>query len=309
MRWLEVAVSVHPEWVEAVSNLFWELGTGGVVVEDPAIISLYLQRPADQVALDGLRLPAEPLVKAYLPVDEELAGRLAGLRESLAALLEETSWHMSTREMEEEDWANAWKAYYRPVQVGKRLVVKPSWEEYRPRPGQVICELDPGMAFGCGTHATTRLCLTMLEEVIRGGEMVVDVGTGSGILAITAALLGAGRVVAVDRDPVAVATARQNVERNRVGDRVEVRQGDLLKGTGIPVADVIVANIVADVIMALIPAVVRMLKPKGLFIASGVIREREKDVRREMVLRGLEIREERAEGEWIALMAARGWGT
>lgn len=304
---MEVAVSVSPDWVEAVSNLFWELGTGGVAIEDPALLSLYLQRPADEVALDPHSLPSGPVVKAYLPVDENLDARLADLKTLLSARLGQTSWFMVTRELEEEDWANAWKTYYKPVTVGKRLVVKPSWEYYQPLPGQLVIEMDPGMAFGCGTHSSTRLCLEILEDVLKGGEAVVDVGTGTGILAIAAALLGAGRVVAVDIDPVAAFTARENVERNRVQDKVEVLQGDLVNSVSGPV-DVVVANIVADVIIRLTPAASKVLKPSGFMIASGIIREREKDVRRTLEDYGLRVLELRGSGEWRALLAERGYG-
>ncbi|MGB9803360.1 50S ribosomal protein L11 methyltransferase [Desulfofundulus sp.] len=305
MHWLEIAVTTPPEWVEAVSNIFIELGTGGVAIEDPALFSLYLQRPQDEVALDPLSLPREPVVKAYLPVDENLGAHLAALKERLALVEGRDVFIINTREIREEDWANSWKVYYRPVCVGRKLVVKPAWEEYRPLPGQVVIEMDPGMAFGCGTHPSTRLCLALLEDILAGGEVVVDAGTGSGILAIAAALLGASRVVAVDNDPVAVEAARRNVEQNRVKDLVEVMRGDLLAGVEGPV-DVVVANIVADVIMRLVTQVRDILKPAGLFIASGIIEGREQDVVRTLHTHGFEIIDRRCSGDWHALLARGG---
>ncbi len=305
MQWLEIAVTTPDEWVEAVSNMFIELGTGGVAIEDPALFSLYLQGPQDEVALNPQSLPREPVVKAYLPVDENLDARLAALQERLSAVAPEVSFALKTKKIREEDWAEAWKAYYKPVCAGRKLVVKPTWEEYRALPGQVVIEMDPGMAFGCGTHPSTRLCLSLLEDVLAGGEVVVDVGTGSGILAIAAALLGARRVVAVDNDPVAVATARQNVEKNRVQGVVEVVCGDLLTGVD-SLVDVVVANIVADVIIRLAPEAVKVLKPDGLFIASGIIKGREQDVVDALHSHNFEIIERRRSDEWNALLARGG---
>ncbi|RKO66219.1 50S ribosomal protein L11 methyltransferase [Desulfofundulus salinus] len=305
MQWLEIAITTPAEWVEAVSNMFIELGTGGVAIEDPALFSLYLQEPQDEVALDPLSLPREPVVKAYLPVDENLDARLAALKERLTAVAGEGIFNINTKKIREEDWACSWKAYYKPVCVGRKLVVKPAWEEYRALAGQVVIEMDPGMAFGCGTHPSTRLCLSLLEDVLAGGEVVVDVGTGSGILAIAAALLGARRVVAVDNDPVAVAAARQNVEQNRVQDLVEVVCGDLLANIEGPV-DVVVANIVADVIIRLALQARKILKPDGLFIASGIIKGREHDVAGALHSHGFEIIDRRCSGEWHALLARGG---
>jgi ribosomal protein L11 methyltransferase len=305
LEWLEIAVTTPGEWVEAVSNIFIELGTGGVAIEDPALFSLYLQGAEDEVALDPSSLPREPVVKAYLPVDENLDVRVATLKRRLFALAGEDVFNIRTRRVMEEDWARAWRDYYKPVPVGRRLVIKPAWEEYPALPGQVVIEMDPGMAFGSGTHPTTQLCLTLMEDILSGEEEVVDVGTGSGVLAIAAALLGARRVVAIDNDPVAVSAARDNVKLNRVQDKVEVLCNNLLDGVAIT-ADVVVANIVADVIIRLIPQAVGILKPEGLFIASGIIRGRERDVVGALENHGFKIVDRRCRGEWYALVARGG---
>ncbi|WP_035107099.1 50S ribosomal protein L11 methyltransferase [Desulfovirgula thermocuniculi] len=304
MRWLEVAVAVPREHLEEVGTLFAELGTGGVTIEDPALFSKYLDGPGDCVALDPRAVPAAPRVKGYFPAGEGVGARLAELKRRLDSFLGGAPYQLLVREVEEEDWAGAWKAYYRPLAVGKRLVVKPSWEKYRPLPGQVVVELDPGMAFGCGTHPTTRLSLAVLEGLLRGGETVVDVGTGSGILAIAAALLGARRVLAVDNDPVAVAVARENVERNRVQDVVEVREGDLLAGIAGPL-DVVVANITAGAVVRLAPAAAGVLRPGGFFLASGIIREREEEVRRALEGLPLSLAGSRLLNSWVTLIARR----
>lgn len=302
LQWLEIAVTVRPEDIETVSGLLLEAGTGGVVIEDPALIAQFLAGPPDAVAHDALAVPERPAVKAYLPVDRRLAGRLAELQKSLTALYPDLSGRWKARLTEEEDWANAWRAYYRPVRVGKSLVIRPSWVDYPAAPGQKVISLDPGMAFGCGTHPTTVMCLEQLEEMLSGGETVFDVGTGSGILAVAAAVLGAGRVKAVDNDPLAVATARENAARNGVADRVTVAAGDLLNGDW-GRADVVVANIVADAIIRLIPSVAAVLKPGGVFIASGIIKEREAQVRRSLQDGGLAMKWEGRSGEWVAVAA------
>ncbi|OAT82300.1 50S ribosomal protein L11 methyltransferase [Desulfotomaculum copahuensis] len=304
MQWLEIAVSIPPEDVEAVCNFFVEFDTGGVAVDDPAFISAYMDLPPDAVVPGALTAPEMPVVRAYLPVDGRLEERLARLRQTLTALWPVAARGLKTRLLDEQDWANAWRAYYKPVPVGRSLVVKPSWEEYRVDPGRHVIELDPGMAFGCGTHPTTVMCLELLEETVASGETVIDVGTGSGILAVAAALLGAGRVTAVDNDPVAVAAARENIIRNGVQGIVTAKQGDLLAGEWEP-AGLVAANIVADVIIRLAPAAAMLLKPGGLFIVSGIIRDREAQVRWALAAAGLSVSRERRGGEWVALAAGR----
>ncbi|NLI12989.1 50S ribosomal protein L11 methyltransferase [Pelotomaculum propionicicum] len=301
MKWLEISVRTPVEGVERVSEILLEIGTGGVAIEDPAVILEYAARTqpeewgVPEPAADGL-----PLVKGYLPLEEGLVRRVAELVESLDLLALSPAPEVSTREVMDEDWSNSWKAYYKPVQVGRRLVVKPSWEEYHARGWELVIEIDPGMAFGCGTHATTSLCLGLLEKYIRPGMTVYDIGTGSGILAVAAALLGAGQVTAVDIDPVACRTAGENIERNGVADRVGVVQGDLMNLLGAG-ADLIVANIIASVITGLAPQAAGALAPGGIFVASGIIRERAEEVVAAFTGAGLTVEEQLAEGPWVAL--------
>jgi len=205
----------------------------------------------------------------------------------------------------EEDWARAWKAFFRPTRVGRRLVVVPEWERYRPEGDLIPIIIDPGMAFGTGTHPTTGMCLSLLEEHLSGGEVVIDLGTGSGILAIAAARLGAARVLALDIDPLAVEIARRNVARNGVGDIVEVRPG----GQGafpFSGADLVVANIVASTISQASPRVAAALRPGGRFIASGIVRERRAEVEKAMVVAGMRVTGDREEGDWVSLVAVKG---
>lgn len=306
MDWLEIAVRTPPEGVEPVAEIFQEMGAGGVVIEDPAVILRYAAEthPDEWAVSPGAAGAGMPLVKGYLAVDSGLVKRVEEFKSALSRLDFSPVPEASTRTVAEEDWANAWRAYYKPVRVGRRLVVKPSWEDYPAGEDDLVIEMDPGMAFGCGTHATTSLCLELLEKHTRAGTTVYDVGTGSGILAIAAARLGAGQVVAVDLDPVACRVAAENVERNGVADHVRVVQGnllDLVEGR----ADLVVSNIITSVIMGFAPDAARALAPGGIFLASGIIRERANEVRSVLEASGLTVREQLEEGEWVALVAAK----
>ncbi|MFA7466851.1 MAG: 50S ribosomal protein L11 methyltransferase [Desulfotomaculaceae bacterium] len=301
-KWREITVFTPREQLDNVAAIFHELGSGGVVIEDPAFI-LECIRLGNTETIAPTLVPTdeETAVKAYFPCDDSLSERL----ETISLQLGELSLRWQTGEVCEEDWATSWQSYYKPVQVGRHLVVKPSWEEYNTAPGDIVIEMDPGMAFGCGTHATTAMCLALLEEHLRGGETVCDVGTGSGILAVAAALLGAGQVIAVDLDEVAIRTARENISRNGVDDRVTVLGGDLLNNLAGVKADVLVANIIADVIIRLAPDAFAALKPGGLFIASGIIRDRAEEVRQTFLAAGLEPLSTKEDDEWVALVGVK----
>jgi len=199
----------------------------------------------------------------------------------------------------EEDWADSWKQYYHPIHTGRRLVIVPVWEEYEAQPGELTVLMDPGMAFGTGTHETTRLCASLLEDVVRPGASVLDVGCGSGILAICASKLGASECFACDIDPVAVRIARENAARNGT-DNVTAAVSDLLAGVPRKQYDVCVANIVADVILRMAPDVGRYLKPDGVLIVSGIIEERADEVIAALEQNGYAIADSRRENGWYA---------
>lgn len=306
MNWLEIAVRTAPEGMEPVAEIFQELGAGGVIIEDPAVILRYAAEthPDEWAVSPGVAKDEMPLIKGYLPMGDGLVKRLEGLKSALSRLNLSPAPEVNTRTVVEEDWANAWKAYYKPVHVGRRLVVKPSWEDYTAGKGDLVIEMDPGMAFGCGTHATTSLCLRLLEKYIRTGDKVYDVGTGSGILAIASAKLGAGRVLAVDLDPLACRVAAENVKRNGVVDKVQVLQGNLLELVE-DSADLVVSNIIASIIAGFAPDASRALAPGGTFIASGIIRERAVEVRAAVEAAGLTVREQLEECQWVALVSEK----
>lgn len=307
MRWLELSVNVSREDIDMICSIFNEMGTGGAVIEDPALIyDLISKGNRETVAFEVTVEPqSSPVVKGYLPVDDKLNERVAEFIEALGMIDGEYQEQISTREIDDEDWLNSWKEYYHPFRVGHSLMVRPSWMPTEPMIEELrIIEIDPGMAFGCGTHPTTEICMLMLEDVIAGGETVLDVGTGSGILAITAGKLGAAKVVAVDTDSIAVRTALENVAINGLENIIEVQVGNLLDGIDSH-ADIIVANIVADVIILLLPSVILHLSPGGKFIASGIIAARKDEVAGAITTAGLKIKRTVSQGEWTAFLAEK----
>jgi ribosomal protein L11 methyltransferase len=238
----------------------------------------------------------EIAVLGYLPVDERVEEALLSLKAVLGRK------ELTLRFVNEEDWAHAWKQYFKPQQIGERMVIKPTWEEYAPRAGDIIIEIDPGMAFGTGLHATTRLCLRSLEKHVQPSDSVADVGTGSGILAIAAAKLGAAWVIATDNDPLAVKIALENVALNGEGERVTVVESATPpEGT----FAIVVANILADVILGMKDALYAAVRPGGLLIASGIIEERARDVEQGLVAAGFTVTATHHEGEWVVIEAQR----
>ena len=301
-RWLEVAAEADPEAVESVSEIFARFAyNGGVAIEEP-----YLQEDdGDNFTID----PSRPvIVRAYLPADERAADTVRGLEEAL--------WHLSqmryvgalqVQERAEEDWANAWKDHYHVHRVGRRLVVRPSWRPYERGPEDVVIDLDPGMAFGTGLHPSTQLTLVALEDEVRPGMRVLDLGTGSGILTIAALKLGAARVVALDVDDVAISAARANIERNGLSAAVTLGVGTL--GTAATPAlgqfDLIAANIIARIIADLAPEFTRHLRPGGRLLASGIIVDRRDEVLAALTGAGLTIVGEATSGDWVCIRAER----
>ncbi|MBI3746436.1 MAG: 50S ribosomal protein L11 methyltransferase [Chloroflexi bacterium] len=303
--WLELAVEADIEAVEAVSEILGRFATGGSSVE-----------PAFELVDEGLGArvdAARPaIVRAYLPAVDAAATRttIADVETALGHLqafgLRDIG-ELRTRLVVEADWAEAWKAYFPVMRIGRRLVIRPTWRRHRARPDDVVLALDPGMAFGTGLHPTTRLCLAALEAVADDGILaearVLDVGCGSGILAIAAARLGAASVLGVDIDPIAVQASGANARRNRLGRVIRARAGSLPSLE--PTFDVVLANLIASVLITLAGALHDELRPGGLLLASGIFADREAEVAAAFASVGLVAADRRAEGDWVALTLQR----
>jgi ribosomal protein L11 methyltransferase len=310
MKWTELAIKTTPEATEAISALFIRFGSGGVEIEDPDWIEEF--RKTGGWEYSDLPPSVEKLgvrtVRAYFPQDDYLAERILAVREGLEVIrasgVNVGEGILLEWEMDEEDWAHGWKAYFKPLRVGAKLVVKPSWEEYEPKSGDIVLELDPGMAFGTGTHPTTRLCMEALEKWLEPGTDVLDVGCGSGILAVTAAKLGAAGVDALDIDPTSIKVTIENVHLNDVESVVRFKENDLLAGWERPV-DVIVSNIVADIIIRLSKDAPSCLVSEGLWISGGIIDERRFEVENVIREAGFYILEVMEEAGWCVIVARR----
>ena len=256
--WQQVSISVTREAVEATANLFCEAGArNGVEIDDPLLLKELKEHTTWELC--DLPMPEETeivTVSAYYPEDEELSGRLSTIKEGLSEIEKRIGsfqvGQLRFRKVSEKDWANEWKQYFHTTKIGSQIVIKPDWESYTPTAEEKVIELDPGMAFGTGTHATTRMCIERLEELVTPNIDVYDVGTGSGILAMTAALMGARSIHAIDIDGKAVEVAKENIAKNHLSNRITVKKGNLLDDAD-EKADLIVANIIADIIITLLP--------------------------------------------------------
>ena len=308
MQWCEAVVHTTTIGSDMISEELMMLGAAGTEIIDRADVpdprnpgvhwELYDPKMLDE-------MPEDVLVKGWFELNEHTHDVLNNVRQRLNELKQDAFIDMGTLELEmknvaDEDWAENWKKYYKPFRIGSHLVVKPTWEEYTAQPDDLIIELDPGMAFGTGTHETTNMCMQLLEKHLEDGMRVMDVGTGSGILAIAAARLGAKDILAIDIDPDAVKVAVENVELNGVQEQVRVVVGDLCKSEAMP-CDLAVANIVADAICMLAGPLTRHLEKGRLLICSGIIREREQDVMNAAQEAGYVLFDRIEKGEWVAL--------
>ncbi|MDM5249331.1 MULTISPECIES: 50S ribosomal protein L11 methyltransferase [unclassified Lysinibacillus] len=311
MKWSELSIHTKNEAVEAISNILHEAGASGVVIEDSAEFAKPREDQYGEIyALNEADFPKDGvIVKAYLSESSFLNETVEEIK---AAITNLTNFNIdigenvvSIVEVNEEDWATAWKQYYHPVKISERFTIVPTWEEYTPvSTDELIIELDPGMAFGTGTHPTTVMCLQGLEKAVKEGDLVIDIGTGSGVLSIGAALLGAKSVHALDLDEVAVRSAQENVTLNKVDDTVSVFHGNLLDTVKEP-ADVVVANILAEIIMSFTDDAFSIVKPGGLYVTSGIIGAKRDDVKAALEASGFVIEEVLLMEDWVAIIARR----
>jgi ribosomal protein L11 methyltransferase len=304
--WLELSVDADVEAVEAVTEILGRVAPGGTSVE-----------PAFELVEEGLGARVDPtrpaVVRAYLPARDAVATDLA-VADVATALGHLQAFglrpigELHTRIVHESDWAESWKAYFPVMRIGRHLIIRPTWRRHRRSPDDVVLALDPGMAFGTGLHPTTRLCLAALESLADRGAVqrarVLDVGCGSGILAIAAVRLGAASAFGVDTDPIAIEATAANARRNSVVRRVRAREGSVPSGQ--PAFDVVLANLIAGVLVPLAPALRDELRPGGTMLASGIFVDREAEVAGAFATAGLTVTGRSAEGDWVALEAVRG---
>ena len=313
MRWLEVHIDTNHAGLDTVQALLSGLDVDGVMIEDEEEFQDFLENNHaywDYVDEDLERhMAGRSRITFYLEAKEAGFSKLGEVRIALEGLKKERkdlgTLLMTLENVEDADWENNWKQYYKPMEIGERLLVIPQWEEADPG-DRAPLYLDPGLTFGTGAHATTRLCLTALEGLVRGGERVLDLGCGSGILSVAALRLGAGSALAVDIDDKCRDAALENAGLNGIGpERLDILVGNLLTAEAVAakiggVYDVVLANIVADVIIALAPRVRGLLNPGGTFLCSGVIEGRTAEVEAALADSGLEVLERREDGGWYA---------
>lgn len=306
--WIELTIITSSQAVEAVSAILYNTDVQGIAIEDSKDVEFQKKNKGDWDYFDETLINIEEgaVIKAYYREDENFMKYLKYIEESVKNLeqlgFDKGKGIVTTSKVNEEDWENNWKKYYKPTKVGEKIVIKPIWEEHGENPEEIILELDPGMAFGTGTHETTRMCIESLEKHVKEEDVVFDIGTGSGILGIAAAKLNAKKVIGVDLDEVAVDSAKKNVSFNHL-DNIEILHGDLMevvKGK----CNIIVANIIADIIILLSKDVKKFLEDGGYFISSGIIKDRKEEVVDSLKENGFKIEEIKEQGEWVCVVAS-----
>ena len=311
--WMQVKVLTTTAGADLVSEILLEAGSEGTMIEDRNDV-FENQRPEGQWDIIDTaiadRIGEDVKVTGYYPIDENRNNVISSIASALGRLQALTpdvdlgKLEMQVQGFENEDWSESWKKSFKPIRLGNHIVICPGWLEYEKQPDDKVIEIDPGMAFGTGTHETTGMCAALIEKYVQPGQRVIDIGTGSGILAIVAAHMGAKEVLATDLDAVAVRVAAENAVLNGFGDKIDCRCGDLLDVVDVS-GDVVIANIIADVILMLAKPVRERIVPNGVFICSGIAIDRREDVRRALLENDYEILDEPAKGEWAAFAARK----
>ena len=303
MKWLEAKIVFdHPDSdlaADLIADVFYEFGLQGVVVDDPDI------EPVEDWAEDALGRTEHHAITGYIHLDGRADSRCKILEAKLGQLkiTHNLICRVTYKEIDEQDWAHAWKAYFRPQKITPNIVVKPTWFDYQADRDEIVIELDPGMAFGTGTHPTTGLCINMMENYLNAGDSFLDIGTGSGILMVAAAKMGAGRLCGVDKDEVALAVANQNLELNNVNPQMFHLITSNLGAQINESYNFIVANIYSHVILKLLCDIPRLLTAGGIFICSGIFQKSERSVLAAMEELEFEVLEMAVKEEWVAIAA------
>ncbi|MBE7092986.1 MAG: 50S ribosomal protein L11 methyltransferase [Clostridiales bacterium] len=310
MDWIRITVKTTTEGSDIISEILSEVSSGGVIIEDKQDIKNYNRPKEEWDYIDEELMDAyedEVLVRGFISQDENAENSIEYVKEQVQQVYNNNpdfcwgSLEVITEFIKDENWGETWKKYYKPFKPGKVIVIKPSWEEYEKQEGDIILELDPGAAFGTGGHETTKMCIGFLEDYVENEMSVMDVGCGTGILAMCAYLLGAKNVKAIDIDEEAVKVAKRNVENANFDISVEC--GNLLENF-FGKTDIIVANIIADAVMALAPGAMKHLNENGIYITSGIINERADEVEEKIISCGFKKLERKSLGEWTAFV----WG-
>ncbi|MEC5422207.1 50S ribosomal protein L11 methyltransferase [Virgibacillus sp. C22-A2] len=311
MKWSEVCIHTTNEAIEPISNILHESGASGLVIEDPLdLVKQHDNKFGEIYELDSSEYPEEGVyIKAYLPMNSFLSETVEQIKLTINSLklydIDIGNNHVSLSEIDEEEWATAWKKYYKPVKISKRITITPTWEDYSPvSSDEIIIELDPGMAFGTGTHPTTVLSVQALEQYLNKDDLVIDVGSGSGVLSIASVLLGAQEVHAYDLDDVAVESTRVNANLNKLGNQIIAKQNNLLDQVNLK-ANIIVSNILAEIIVQFVGDAWDNLEQNGLFITSGIILNKKQLVKDKLEQQGFKIIQVNEMEEWISIVAKK----
>ncbi len=303
MKWVEARVvfesSDFKTAIALISDIFHDFNLQGVIIETPEV------EPGIDWAENDITIPHDNAVIGYFPKNDQLFDRRRILEAQLLRLKQtiNMTYKVIYHDIDEQDWAESWKKYFYTEKITEKLVIKPSWRDYAPKPNEIILEIDPGMAFGTGTHPTTRMCIKLIEKMINPKDSFLDVGTGSGILMIAAAKLGAAKMMGIDTDEVAVSVAEQNLLKNHINpDIFEVKTGNLVSGV-IGRFSLVTANILSEIIVELLDDIHAVLEKNGIFICSGIIKSKQEMIEKKLTAMGFEVIETAIEEDWVAIAA------
>jgi ribosomal protein L11 methyltransferase len=301
MKWMEVEVTAVPEWQDTISQIFMDMGVQGIEIVDPAAFRDVLDKNRYlDYADDGFieSYGDKVIIRSYFHAEQDKQSIENQLSEAFN--LFNIDPQIIIRLRDDSEWKDNWKKNYKTFHISEKVIIKPSWETCNFSDNQIVIEIDPGMAFGTGTHETTRMCALFLDDLVKGNESVLDLGCGTGILGIVAAKLGASKVTCVDIDEAACRIAKENISNNHVSELINVVNGEL-SDVEKKEYDIVIINIIADVILSLIPNIKMYCKSKSVVLLSGIIKERRQEVLDAAVLHGFRPVQELNDGEWVAI--------